>query len=43
MCSTPFGIMEGITAYQQAEANIAIVCSTPFGIMEGITRLVTYR
>jgi len=39
LCSTPFGINEGITAVQMLSAEEYSWCSTPFGINEGITTL----
>ena len=38
MCSTPFGITEGVTAVRVAALFLASGCSTPFGITEGVTR-----
>ena len=39
-CSTPFGIMEGITISHVFQKFVLSACSTPFGIMEGITEIV---
>ncbi len=38
VCSTPFGINEGITVKRWELFPIGKQCSTPFGINEGITR-----
>ena len=37
LCSTPFGIEEGITQLSLGHASKTLTCSTPFGIEEGIT------
>ena len=37
VCSTPFGIEEGITHDLEVYSNAPEECSTPFGIEEGIT------
>ena len=37
VCSTPFGVMEGITRSNPTGHVAVYRCSTPFGVMEGIT------
>ena len=37
MCSTPFGITEGVTPQPVSHGPPRAVCSTPFGITEGVT------
>ena len=37
VCSTPFGITDGITREVAPGVTLPGVCSTPFGITDGIT------